>query len=148
MRKSSGFTLIEVMIVVAIIGILSAIAIPAYTDYVRRAKISEATSNMMALRVKMEQYFQDNRTYNGTVPPCGAAGTSIAALPSTSDMKYFTLSCSNLGATTYTITATGTGNMSGFEYRLDQANVRSTAGTGNWLQTSSSCWVMKKDGSC
>ena len=55
-----GFTLIELMIVVAIIGILASIAIPQYSDYVKRGKAAEATSNLATLRIKMEQCFQDN----------------------------------------------------------------------------------------
>lgn len=65
-RKSMrGFTLIEIMIVVAIIGALAAIAIPMYNDYVVKARINEAVGGLSDLRVKMEQFFQDNRTYAG-----------------------------------------------------------------------------------
>ena len=60
--KRGGFTLIEVMIVVAIVAILSAIAIPSYRNYVIRGKIPEATSNLSGQAVKMEQYFEDNKT--------------------------------------------------------------------------------------
>ena len=66
---ASGFTLIEVMITVAIVAILGSIALPAYFDYVRRGQLPEAFSNLADYRVKMEQYYQDNRNY-GTTTLC------------------------------------------------------------------------------
>ncbi len=148
MRKQLGFTLIELMIVVAIIGILSAIAMPAYSDYVRRAKITEATAGLSEMRVKMEQYFQDNRRYDGTPAPCGAVGSSIAPAPTA---KNFTFTCTDLGLTTYTVVASGIDTMADFRYTVNQANVRATLNLpSGWDRTTNGagCWVMKKDGSC
>jgi type IV pilus assembly protein PilE len=142
-----GFTLIEVMIVVAIIGILSAIAVPAYTDYVRRAKIAEATSALSTMRVKFEQYFQDNRGYTGSCTATVIPATSIAHAPPAT--QNFTFACNPApDATTYTLVATGVGTMLNFSYSINQANVRQTGGTGSWGQTSATCWITKKDGSC
>jgi len=64
-QQQQGFTLLELLVVLAIIGILSAIAIPAYRDYVIRGKIMEATSNLGDMRIKLEQFYQDNRTFVG-----------------------------------------------------------------------------------
>jgi type IV pilus assembly protein PilE len=144
MSRTKGFTLIELLVVVAIIGILAAVAIPAYNDYVLRGKITEATSNLSDLRARLEQYFQDNRNYGSTASACGIA------MPAT---QMFSYSC-NWGAVGtnqgFTITATGSANqgMTGFVYTIDQSNVRATTGTGPWGQTSASCWVRRKDGSC
>ena len=136
MKRTKGFTLIELMIVVAIIGILSAIAIPAYTDYVTRAKISEATSTLADLRVKMEQYFLDNRTYVGG--PCTATG------------KYFALSCAagEPTAATYAIQAVGSASMAGFTYTVNHNDVKATTAVPSGWTTNATCWVTKKGGEC
>ena len=78
LKVQKGFTLIELMIVVAIIGILATIALPAYSNYVRSGKATEATSTLASARVQMEQHFQDNRTYVGG--PCPAAGSILRLL--------------------------------------------------------------------
>ena len=142
MNRTRGFTMIELMIAVAIIAILAAIAIPSYTDYVRRARIAEALSTLSSMRVKMEQHFQDNRTY-ATACVLG----SIA--PSPAPTTNFTFACSNLNLSTYTVTATGNGSLAGFQYSINQDNVRSTvmAAPSTW-PGNPTCWVVKRDGSC
>lgn len=149
MKPVKGFTLVELMIVVAIIAILASIAIPAYNGYVLRGKFAEAASALGATRVRMEQYFQDQRTYvvvAGVTDPC----TTPPGLVN------FTLSCPAAlrTATTYTITATGIAAMGtgSFAFTLDQDNVKTTAGvppTGGWsVPTTNNCWVQKKGGQC
>jgi type IV pilus assembly protein PilE len=148
MKKSRGFTLIELMIVVAVIGILMAIAIPNYSEYVTRSRITRATATLSDMRVRMEQFFQDNRTYPTA---CNAAPNAAQiALPSAADNPDFAFGCSNLGVSTFTITATGQGKMTGFDYTINQANVKGTtlsAATG-WGGTGSACWVISKSGGC
>lgn len=131
MKTQQGFTLVELMVTVAVIGILAAIGIPAYNDYVTRGKLVEATSALSDGRVKMEQFFQDNRTYVGGPAPAATAN--------------FTYAASNLATTTYTITATGTGSLAAFSYTINQANTKtSTTPWGN----SATCWVRNKGGAC
>lgn len=145
MQRESGFTLIELMITVVIVAILSAIALPAYNDYVRRGKIPDATSNLATKRVQQEQSFQDNRTYVG--------GTGCATDTTTS--QYFDFDClgTRVGAvptsTTYTIEAIGKGSMAGFVYSIDQSNGKATTVTGvaGWTGNAS-CWVTNKGGTC
>ncbi len=142
MKNNQGFTLIELMVVVIVVAILAAIGIPSYADYVRRGRITEAISGLSEMRVKMEQYFQDNRTYVGAC----AAGT-VATLPANS--AYFTFTCPTLTTTTYGVTATGASNMNGFIYTLDQSNARRTTGLpSGWSGSGNTCWVIRKDGSC
>lgn len=141
--RQPGFTLIEMMVTVAIAAILAAIAMPAYSDYVTRSRISQATSNLSSMRVKLEQYYQDNRTFAGAC----AAGT-VAALPPADD---FTYSCPVLTASAYTIQATGVapGLMNGFTYTIDQANNKATTALpGGWGTAPVSCWVINKGGAC
>jgi type IV pilus assembly protein PilE len=137
-RHARGFTLIELMVVVAIAGIIAALALPAYSDHITRSKIAEATSSLADLRTKAEQYFQDNRSYTGFT------------LPTVPGARYFTYSLSST-ATTYAITATGVSGegMSGFVYTIDQANARVTTGLpSGWSGVNSTCWVTKRGGTC
>jgi prepilin-type N-terminal cleavage/methylation domain len=150
-HRERGFTLIEVMITVAIVAILAAIALPSYSTYVQRSKIIEATSNLSDMRTRLEQYFLDNRQYPGAciAAAAGAAPVGKIYLPAT--MKYFNVTCAFPTAQTYTITAGGVSSesMSGFSYTIDQTNTHKTTGlpTG-WSGTGSTCWVIRKDGSC
>lgn len=138
-----GFTLIEVMVTVVIIGILAAVALPAYTSYVTRGNIPEATSTLSTLQVKMEQHYQDTRTYATT-------GTRTTPCSSQGDGKHFTFACDGTPtATTYTIKATGTGAMTGFAYTVNQAGAKtSTAPSEKGWSSSSTCWVTKAGDAC
>lgn len=142
MKPQNGFTLIELMIVVAIAGILAVIAVPAYTNYVIRGKIPDATSNLAAKRVQLEQYFQDNHTYTGA-PACNL---------DTASSKYFKFTCPTLTATTYTVQADGIGSMAGFSYTIDESNTKTSAivapADSSWIAVNSGCWITKQGGAC
>ena len=146
MTRPRGFTLIELMIAVAIVAVLAAIAIPSYSEYVRRGRITEVVSTLAGMRVKMEQYFQDNRSY---VNACGASGSSVAPKPDDTTNFAYTCTITAGPPSTYTITATGQGGLAGFAYSIDQNNGRSTVMTApsTWAGNAT-CWVLKKDGSC
>jgi type IV pilus assembly protein PilE len=156
MKTQNGFTLIELMIVIAILAILATIALPAYNDYVTRGKIPEAIANLADLRVKMEQFYQDNRIY-GTpdgATNCGkdAGGVVRVTIPP-AGMKYFTFSCTVAGAgQQFTVTATGgiAGNpsMAGFVYTINESNVKTSTITKPGWTGNANCWATRKDGSC
>lgn len=139
MKKQIGFTLIEVMIVMAILGLLSAIAYPSYVDYVLRGGVAEATSGLGTKRVQMEQWFQDNRTYVGA-PACNEDVTLSTA---------FQFSCAAVAQGTYTLQAVGVGKMAGFTYTVNEQNTRTSqvAGVNGWAG-SDNCWVGRKGGVC
>lgn len=144
-QKQRGFTLLELLIVLGIIGVISAIAIPTYRDYIIRGKITEATSNLGDMRIKLEQFYQDNRTYVGAC----VAGT-VAPLPTGSNARAFTYSCPTLTATTFSVRALGNASegMNGFDYTIDQSNAKATASVAAGWTLTAGCWVTKKDGSC
>ena len=102
-RRLRGFSLIELMTVLVIIGVLSAIAYPAYQDYVRRANRSAAQSFMMTIAGRQEQYLLTNRSYASTT-----AALNLTA-PTETNGRY-TFSIALPTPTSYTITATAEGN--------------------------------------
>ncbi|MEP7063820.1 MAG: type IV pilin protein [Betaproteobacteria bacterium] len=141
-RRAGGFTLIEMLIVVVIVGILAAVALPSYFQYIQRSKIIEATTGLSNWRTRMEQWFLDNRTYVGG---CDQFKASIQA-----QVKAFTLSCSGESATAYALKATGdsaNGMDTAFVYTVDQKEAKTSAGPSGWT-SSSTCWATRKDGSC
>lgn len=138
MKAQKGFTLIELMVVVAIVSILASIALPAYTDYVTRSKIPEATSALANKRIQLEQYFQDNRTYVGAPACANDAATST----------FFDFSCSVETATAFTLDATGKASMLNFAYTINQTGARSSTITESSWSGNAACWVTKKGGAC
>lgn len=132
---SNGFTLIEMMIVVAIIAILASIALPSYQDYILRSRIPEATAGLAAKRVQLETFFDNNRTYVGI--DCKTGSTA-----------NFAFSCTTQTTTQYTIQAGGQGPMAGFTYTLDQSNNRTSTISRSGWSGNGACWATRKDGSC
>lgn len=150
MKKSRGFTLIELLIVVAVIGILAAIALPNYNEYVTRSRIPTATGTLSDMRVKMEQYFQDNRDYTNAC---------VATVVPPTDNPYFAFDCGTPTTTSYTLTADGDGagksKMTGFKYTVNQSNAKTTTlssaagkASAGWSGDGSTCWVTNKGGGC
>ena len=117
-RHGSGFTLVELMVVMAIVAILASIALPAYTKYVQRGDVVEATQGLSQFRVQMEQFYQDNGNY-GAAPACGVANPV--------GLVNFTFVCVSAGGgQTYVATMTGINQVAGFTYNIDQNNNQST----------------------
>ena len=137
--QQKGFTLVELMVVVAIIGILASIAIPSYTDYVQRGRAAEAPSTLADLKSRMEQCFQDKKDY--THATCAA----ICATPAGSE--NFTYSCTPAStATTFTLAAAAVAgkNVDGFSFTINQDSAK----TSNFAGNTGNCWLAKKTGGC
>jgi len=152
MKRQTGFTLIEVMVTVAIVAILAAVALPNYTAYLARGKITEATTNLLAVKTKLEQFYQDNRTFVGA---CANGTTAPLPVPFHSggnpgELRYVTIDCPTLTATAYTIRARGTDSgIANLVLTIDQANTRTTVSVpSGWSMPGQNCWVSKKSGDC
>lgn len=152
--EQRGFTLIEVMITVAIIGILTAIALPSYRDHVLRGYLGDATTQLASLQAQMERYYQDNRTYasiTSASPAIYAPCDTNISLASRTQGK-FVVSCNGTPtASTYSLVSTGSGPVAGFQYFVDNTNAQSTtidASRFPGWSSSSSCWIVKKGSGC
>ena len=138
-NKPHGFTLIELMIVVVVVSILAAIAVPSYNQYVLRGRLTEAFSALASAQASAENFWSNNRTYVGF-------NTSSGFPAATSN---FTYNLSNQTASTYTITATGASSaLTGFVFTIDQNGNKATTGVPSGWTTSTSCWVNKTGGVC
>lgn len=94
--KTSGFTLIELLIAIVIVGILSAIAIPNYTESINRSKRADAQAALLGVAQAMERFYANNSTY------CGAAGAQPATAATIA-------ACATGAPTVYAATVPGTG---------------------------------------
>lgn len=105
-RRSAGFTLIELMIAVVVIAILAAIAIPAFTDAVRKSRRSDAFAALSTLQQAQERWRSNNQEYaelaNTATPPAPANGLGLST---TSPAAYYSISQSDVTATGYTAIA-------------------------------------------
>lgn len=137
--KPKGFTLIELIITVAVVAILARIAYPSYTSYLARGKIADALASLGNYRIQMEQYFQDNRNY-------GTAGSACSVAAPAS--QYFTYTC-QVGTPNSSFTATATsiagalGSGTGdYTYSINEQNTKSTA-KFQGKAVAKSCWLIR-----
>jgi type IV pilus assembly protein PilE len=129
-RHSAGFTLIELLIVLVVVGILAAIAVPAYQSSVQKGRRSDATIAMRAIQLAEEKYRANNSSY-GTL--------AQLSMSSSTDSGYYTLALSGLSGTGYTVTATA---VSGTSQASDSGCTTLTLQqSGATLTTTpSACW--------
>lgn len=131
------------MIAVAIVGILAAVIYPSYADHVRRGKIATALGELSAVRVRLEQYYQDNRNYGSTATTCGVPMPAVPA---------FAVSCGwGPGGTSqsFLVTATGQagGGMEGYAYTIDERDAQRTPQFAG-AAVGAACWLKRKGESC
>lgn len=137
LKSIRGFTLIEVMITVAIVAILASVALPSYTQYVVRTKRSAAQSFMMNLANKQEQYLLDARQYTTSLSDLG-----YASVPADIANDYtFAITVGTGAAPTFSIKATPINSQATRDTKcdfltLDQASTKGIGGTG----TVGGCW--------
>ena len=111
LKRQRGFTLMEVMITVAIVGILAAIAFPSYQDSLRKSRRTDGKNALTQAVANMERFYNQNNTYAGatmctsTPTICAPLGTCTGGVCTTTEGNY-TIALSNLAATTFRITAT------------------------------------------
>lgn len=138
----AGFSLVELMIAVAVAAIIAAFAIPSYQDHLRRSHLPEATSGLLLTAMRLEQYYQDHRSYlQGAA--CGVP------LPQTG---RFSFGCNaSADGQSFLLTASGLaqGTMPGFIFTLDQrGNARTIALPEGWGTVPLDCWVTRRGGAC
>jgi type IV pilus assembly protein PilE len=128
-----GFTLIEVMVTVAILAIVTAVALPSYSAYVQRSRVPAALDGLASYYTRMEQRFQDTGSYANA----GACGVAVP----TANEFAFTCALSG-GGTGFTAVADGSGPMTGYRYSINHNGVRVTAAHPKGTPTGN-CWSTK-----
>lgn len=131
-RHKSGFTLIELMIVVAIVAILTAVALPSYRNHVIKGNRSAAQSFMMQVANAQQQYLQDTRQY-----ALGASFLTTLSLTTPTEVaKFYALTVTPAAATTppsFTIVATPTGSqVTDGALTLDNLGAKTRDGVSGW----------------
>ena len=139
-----GFTVVELLVAVAIVGILAAIAVPQYGSYITRSRILDAFAKLSDYRTRMEQYFLDRRSY---VDDSGACGVAPASSPAPADA--FQVACTATARSfVYTATGIDAKGMARFIYTIDDTGTRATVSLPSGWIRNAECWTIRADGSC
>nr|WP_314899495.1 type IV pilin protein [uncultured Deefgea sp.] len=148
-RSQNGFTLIEMMIVVAIIGILAAIAIPSYQDYVRKSRRTDATVAISKIQQAQEKWRANNTSYTVDVSTSGLNITPLTtATTATSETltskfggnDYYKIKIDTVSATGYVITATPQGSQANDKANGTDCTLVMTISNGNSTGSPAACW--------
>lgn len=133
-RRASGFTLVELMITVAVIAILASLAMPSYTDYMRRGRRADAQSFMQDVVARQQHFLLDRRAYATAV---GAGGLGMTIPSNVSSYYAVVLATDNTTAPpSFALTATPQGGQASEKcgtLTIDQRGLKTASGAGN-------CW--------
>ncbi|VTU33716.1 Serogroup A1 [Variovorax sp. PBS-H4] len=145
-RRHRGFTLIEVMIVVAIVAILAAIAYPSYLESVRKSKRAEARAQLMEVAQYMQRFYSQNDSFlkvlNDSTNPDMTLPDALTSVPRGGAAATYTIQFVTHTASAFNLEAVPTGSMMGDrcgKLRLDSTGLRSVADQQAGL-TPSDCW--------
>jgi type IV pilus assembly protein PilE len=138
-----GFTLIELMIVVAVIGILTAIALPSYQRYIEKSRRVDAKNAILDLASREERYLSVNSTYSNSATALGYGSAFPLAINSTGT-SYYNLNVTNATATAFTAIAVPTGSQTAdttcYSYQVDQLGTQSNLDAGGNSIAGAGCW--------
>jgi len=132
--KQRGMTLIELMIVVAIIGILAGIAYPSYQESIRKSRRAEAPTDLFGLQLAMEKARGNCATYATSI---GTGGCSAKQVSYSANSSYYSISIDSASATAYTLKATATGAQAS---DTDCANITLQRDGTQGGTSGTSCW--------
>lgn len=142
-RAAAGFTLIELMITVAIAAILAAVAYPSYTEHVRKSRRTDAKTALLDLAARQERLFTTQNVYGGTPAALGYAGPAFPVAIQSGSQAYYQLTVvAGNPATTYTATATPVGPQAGDDcgsYTINHLGMQGNTGMRAGV-ASAQCW--------
>jgi len=131
--QNSGFSLIELLIALAIAAIITSIALPSYTNFVERSKMRTAQADLVALTVNIENEYQRTLVYPSIADSVDLSSRYTGWNPTSNDFDYSAVSA----ATGYTITATGKNSLAGCTLTVNANNARTATGcpqsSGDWI---------------
>jgi len=132
--KKLGFSMMELMIAIAIVAILAAIAIPSYLSYIKSSRRTDAVQTLLSIQLQQEKYRLNNNTYGGLAEVWGGVSTASGG--------YYSLAISGTSASAYTLTATATGSQVGDTADGVSCNsIVLTNNNGVVTKTPSACWA-------
>ena len=141
----SGFSLIDLIITIVIASVLTAIAIPVYRNHTQRTHIADATSQLLIIKLQLEQYYQDNRRY-GAIENESNCGITLP------EQTNFSYSCTvNNAGQSYLLIANGLAGrgMQEFQFSLNEDGLQRTGRLpASWGLAPLNCWILKRGMTC
>ncbi len=142
-QRSQGFSLIELMIVVAIMAILAAVAYPAYNKQIRKGHRVDAKSAVLEAAAREEKFFATNNQYSNFAPNLNYAALPFDVVSSGQKVYVLSIAVNTLGTPTYLITATPFGdqvNDACYTYQIDNFGTQANLLSGGASNTATDCW--------